>query len=216
MEESKDFNCDTPESQEENKISETEETIPQISDKGIKIPIKFNKEERELSLEEATTLAQKGLKYDMITPEFERLRALALKNGKSVGEFLSMVESGLKKERRDEILSKCGGDEELTDNFISMEEKLAENDGQFEELKEFFPEISGYDELPEEVTARSREKGSRIVDEYLRYLHSLKMQKKASEEKEKAVKKHTLGSLKTEDTGAVDPVRNMFLKGLWG
>ncbi len=216
MEKSENYNRDIPESQEENMTSEGEETKPQISDGGIKIPIKFNKEERELSLEEATTLAQKGLKYDMITPEFDRLRILAQHNGKSVGEFLSMVEGNLRKEHRDEILSKCGGNEEFTDNFINMEEKLLGDDGQIKELKEFFPEISGYDELPKEVIARSREKGSRILDEYLRYLHTLKMQKKASEEKEKDVKKHTLGSLKTEDTGAVDPVRNMFLKGLWG
>ena len=216
MEKSENYNCDIPESQEENNNSKNEETTPQISNEGIKIPIKFNKEERELSVEEAASLAQKGLKYDMITPDFDRLRSLAQQNGKSVGEFLSMVEGNLKKERRDEILSKCGGNEELTDNFISMEEKLSSDDGQLKELMEFFPEISGYDELPEEVTTRSREKGSRILDEYLRHLHSLKMQKRLSEEKEKDVKKHTLGSLKTEDTGAVDPVRNMFLKGLWG
>ena len=216
MEKSENYNCDIPESQEENNNSKNEETTPQISNEGIKIPIKFNKEERELSVEEAASLAQKGLKYDMITPDFDRLRSLAQQNGKSVGEFLSMVEGNLKKERRDEILSKCGGNEELTDNFISMEEKLSSDDGQLKELMEFFPEISGYDELPEEVVIRSREKGSRILDEYLRHLHSLKMQKRASEEKEKDVKKHTLGSLKTEDTGAVDPVRNMFLKGLWG
>ena len=216
MEKSENYNCDIPESQEENNNSKNEETTPQISNEGIKIPIKFNKEERELSVEEAASLAQKGLKYDMITPDFDRLRSLAQQNGKSVGEFLSMVEGNLKKERRDEILSKCGGNEELTDNFISMEEKLSSDDGQLKELMEFFPEISGYDELPEEVVIRSREKGSRILDEYLRHLHSLKMQKRLSEEKEKDIKKHTLGSLKTEDTGAVDPVRNMFLKGLWG
>lgn len=216
MEKSENYNCDIPESQEENNNSKSEETTPQISNEGIKIPIKFNKEERELSVEEAASLAQKGLKYDMITPDFDRLRSLAQQNGKSVGEFLSMVEGNLKKERRDEILSKCGGNEELTDNFISMEEKLSSDDGQLKELMEFFPEISGYDELPEEVVIRSREKGSRILDEYLRHLHSLKMQKRLSEEKEKDIKKHTLGSLKTEDTGAVDPVRNMFLKGLWG
>lgn len=216
MEKSENYNCDIPESQEENNNSKNEETTPQISNEGIKIPIKFNKEERELSVEEAASLAQKGLKYDMITPDFDRLRSLAQQNGKSVGEFLSMVEGNLKKERRDEILSKCGGNEELTDNFISMEEKLSSDDGQLKELMEFFPEISGYDELPEEVVIRSREKGNRILDEYLRHLHSLKMQKRSSEEKEKDVKKHTLGSLKTEDTGAVDPVRNMFLKGLWG
>lgn len=216
MEKSESYNCEQPVSQEENTISKTGETMPLSSDEGIKIPIKFNKEERELSLEEAASLAQKGLKYDMITKDFDRLRVLAQQNGKSVGEFLSMVEGNLKKERRDEILSKCGGNEELTDNFMRMEEKLAHDDGQLGELKEFFPEISAYEQLPDEVVLRSREKGSRILDEYLRHLHSLKMQKRDEEEKKKEVNKHTLGSLKTEDTGTVDPVRNMFLKGIWG
>ena len=61
MEKSENYNCDIPESQEENNNSKNEETTTQISNEGIKIPIKFNKEERELSVEEAASLAQKGL-----------------------------------------------------------------------------------------------------------------------------------------------------------
>lgn len=215
MENAENNTLDIPESKAQNDALK-EATIPTTLNQDIKIPIKFNKEERELSLEEASTLAQKGLKYDMVSPEYDKLRLLALKNKKSVGEFLSFMEDKLKEMRKAEILSKCSGNEEIADEFLNMEEKLNCDNGEMDELKEFFPEIENAEELPEEVTERAREKGSRLLDEYLRYLYSKQKLDKENEEKRKKVNKQTLGSLKTQDDKSVDPVRSMFLKGIWG
>ncbi len=216
MENAENNKLDTPQSREEDNALEQEETIPEASNEDIKIPIKFNKENRELSVKEAQALAQKGLKYDMITSDFARLRAMADKNKKSVGEFLSFVDESLKAQRRNEILSKCGGNEEMADKFMDMEEQLSGDNGQLEELKEYFPEIEDKSQLPQEVIATATEKGSRLLDEYLRHLYILQRQENKNKEIKKEINNHTLGSLKTEESRSSDPVRNMFLKGIWG
>ena len=124
MENAEENKLDIPQSSEEDNALEQRETIPEVLNEDIKIPVKFNKEERELSFKEAQSLAQKGLKYDMITSDFTRLKSMADKSKKSVGEFLSFIENGLKEQRRNDILSQCGGNKELADEFINMEERL--------------------------------------------------------------------------------------------
>ncbi len=216
MENAENNNPEISQSGEENNALKQEETIPEASNEDIKIPIKFNKENKELSIKEAKELAQKGLKYDMITSDFARLRAMAEKNKKSVSEFLSFVDESLKAQRRNEILSKCGGNEEMADKFISMEEQISGGNEQLGELKEYFPEIENISQLPEEVKTAAAEKGSRLLDEYLRHLYLLQKKEKEKQEIKKEINNHTLGSLKTEDDKSLDPVRNMFLKGIWG
>lgn len=54
----------------------------------ITIPIQFNHESRELSLEEAQSLAQKGLKFEELSPTLEKIRFLAAANGKSMQEMV--------------------------------------------------------------------------------------------------------------------------------
>lgn len=50
----------------------------------ITIPIQFNHESRELSLEEAQSLAQKGLKFEELSPTLEKIRFLAAANSRSI------------------------------------------------------------------------------------------------------------------------------------
>ena len=84
------------------KFGLTENTLPEVTtenktitgenqsetDKGITIPVKFNKQIKNLTPEEATVLAQKGLKFDSIAEDYARLKELASQSGKSVPEFL--------------------------------------------------------------------------------------------------------------------------------
>ena len=57
----------------------------------ITIPIQFNHESRELSLEEAQSLAQKGLKFEELSPTLEKIRFLAAANGKSMQEMVDAL-----------------------------------------------------------------------------------------------------------------------------
>ena len=215
MENAEENKLDIPQSSEEDNALEQRETTPEVLNEDIKIPVKFNKEERELSFKEAQSLAQKGLKYDMITSDFTRLKSMADKSKKSVGEFLSFIENGLKEQRRNDILSQCGGNKELADEFINMEERLSGDNEQLKELSEYFPEIDSADKLPIEVVNKAKEKGSRLLDEYLRHLYTLQKKERERKEMTKEITNHTLGSRKTEDNKSSDPVRNMFLKGIW-
>lgn len=67
-----------PETENTNLPKEIEATIP-VSDpqSDTYLEIKFNKELIKLDRESAVTLAQKGMKYDQISEEYERLRGLS-------------------------------------------------------------------------------------------------------------------------------------------
>ncbi|MBR5272405.1 MAG: hypothetical protein IKU25_03300 [Clostridia bacterium] len=64
----------------------------------VKIPIKFNGEEMEISLNDAKTLAQKGLNYDHVLSQREAahrvLDAIAESEGKTRGELIAEREGG--------------------------------------------------------------------------------------------------------------------------
>lgn len=209
---SEEKNKNTAETEAEEKGKNTLETTPKNENL---IPIKFNKEVKKISLEEAATLAQKGMKYDIICKDYEALKALAAEDGKSVAEYLEGLKNARRESRRNELLQKCGGDTDLAEHFLNLEQavkKEAEND--FNEIKEYFPAIKEIEQLPEEVVESSRLKGSSLLDEYLRYLLREKQkQKKAEEEIAKADKK-SMGSLQNKN-GGISPEAVEFLKGLW-
>ncbi|MBR4973313.1 MAG: hypothetical protein IKY45_02480, partial [Clostridia bacterium] len=75
----------------EQKAEDTEivATIPQ--DNEITVPVKFNKQVKNLTLGEASLLAQKGMKFDLIRDDFETLKKLAAKSNKSVPEYLQAL-----------------------------------------------------------------------------------------------------------------------------
>ena len=76
---------DTPvESTEEPESEEPTE----VEENPFELKIKFNREERSLSEEEARTLAQKGMNYDRFYEPIERLARL---NGLSVGDYLNRL-----------------------------------------------------------------------------------------------------------------------------
>ena len=69
------------------------DTTPHNAEKEIIIPIKFNKEVKELTLSQAAELAQKGMKFDLISEDYERLKKISRISGKSVPEFLNQLET---------------------------------------------------------------------------------------------------------------------------
>ena len=200
------------ETQAEEKQTKTPQTI---EEKELLIPIKFNKEVKNINLEEARTLAQKGMKYDIIYKDYETLRELASDENKSVAEFLETLKNAKLESRRNELLEKCGGDVDLTEHFLMLEKAVKkETENDFNELKEYFPAIKEIGQLPDEVVESSRLKGSSLLDEYLRYrLREKRKQIRAEAEIQKADKK-SMGSLQNKN-GGISPEAMEFLKGLW-
>ena len=177
------------------------------------VEVKFNKEIKKLTLSEAATLAQKGMKLDSLMPIMDKLKRLSKTAGMSVDGYISYLEGGNNQLRKSQLLKECGGNEELTEHILALEEGVRLQE-EFEEIKAEFPQISSLDELPEEVKSAAKLKGTGLLFEHLLFQHRLR---KAAEEelgrKEKRAAQ-SLGSVSANTrNNAVDAE---FLKGVWG
>lgn len=191
-----------------------EDTTP-LEKAEVTIPIKFNKEVREITILEATNLAQKGMKYDLISKDYEEIRNLSRKNGKSVAEFIEQLKSEGHTKRVEELKEKCGGDESLAHHIAELENIKGDTScDSFAELREFFPELKSPEDLPSKVCEAANLKGTLLLDEYLRYL----LEEKRNDEKallsKKQGEKASIGS-QLNRKGKVTPEANEFLRGLW-
>ena len=197
-------------------ISETDvsltDTTPQ-SDEPIKIPIKFNKETKNLTLEEATTLAQKGLKFESIEKEYNLLKQLASRENKSIPNYIAELERRYNEEKKQSLTEKCGGNQEIAEHILALEKEKKASDG-FEELSTAFPEIKSKENLPQEVLNNAELKGTLLLDEYLRYLLSQKRNAQTIAQKQREGEKTSTGSLINNKDSQTSETEE-FLKGLW-
>ena len=197
-------------------ISETDvsltDTTPK-SDEQVKIPIKFNKETRNLSLEEATTLAQKGLKFESIEKEYNLLKQLASRENKSIPNYIAELERRYNEEKKQSLTEKCGGNQEIAEHILALEKEKKASDG-FEELSTAFPEIKSKENLPQEVLNNAELKGTLLLDEYLRYLLSQKRNAQTVARKQREGEKSSTGSLVNRRDSQTSETEE-FLKGLW-
>lgn len=188
------------------------DTTPK-NDEPIKIPIKFNKETRDLSLEEATTLAQKGLKFESIEKEYNLLKQLALRENKSIPLYIAELDRRYNEEKKQSLTEKCGGNEEIAEHILSLENEKKAGDG-FDELTSAFPEIKSKENLPREVLDNAELKGTLLLDEYLRYLLSQKRNAQTVARKQREGEKSSTGSLINHRDSQTSETEE-FLKGLW-
>lgn len=188
------------------------DTTPK-NDEPIKIPIKFNKETRDLTLEEATTLAQKGLKFESIEKEYNLLKQLALRENKSIPLYIAELDRRYNEEKKQSLTEKCGGNEEIAEHILSLENEKKAGDG-FDELTSAFPEIKSKENLPQEVLDNAELKGTLLLDEYLRYLLSQKRNAQTVARKQREGEKSSTGSLINRRDSQTSETEE-FLKGLW-
>ena len=205
---------------EEKKITltqveeENQEKTDDTKQKEILIPVKFNKETKNLSLEEASSLAQKGMKYDSIKEEYDTLKELASAEGKSVAEYLKDIKEKKTETRLNELIDKCGGDKETAEHFLSLEMKENKSDDGFGEIKKYFPEISSKEDLPEEVLQNQELHGSMLLDEYLRYLLKARLNTESNKKQNENAQNKSVGS-QLNKNGEENRELNEFLKGIW-
>lgn len=179
------------------------------------ITVKYNKEIKELSPEKARELAQKGLKYEQIENDYIRLKNIAKEEGLCVSELLCGMEKEKVSRRKSELLEQCGGNNELADYVLSLESGKQNTDNGFEELKTMFPEIKQIGELPEEVIESSNLNGKNLLDSYLRYLYSRKLDETKLQKQKKAEEKTLIGSLASGKTDPASATDREFIKALW-
>ena len=205
-------NLGQPEPGGENLPLEKEETIPTLEpENSTFVEVKFNKEIKKLSLSEAATMAQKGLKFDLIESDFKRLKSLSEAEGLSVKEFLNNLCAKREDEKLIELTKKCGGDAEMAKKVLSAEAVKPINSQ--DELLTEFPNLKAED-IPEEVKTAAELKGTGLLFEYLLYNHRQRVAANEEEVRQNMAQNQSLGSLSYgTKTTAADAE---FLKGVWG
>lgn len=195
------------------KITPDEEMGATTPENDRVIPIKFNKEIRHLTLEEASTLSQKGLKFETIEKQWLRLLAMAKEDNSSAQEFLDALEKGRTEKRLEELTKECGGNSEMAQKIIELEKGNSDLLKGAEEFREYFPHLT-VEELPQEVIERATQLSSNILDEYLRFNARQNAELLRQEQKRKENSKSSVGSQKS---GGIyrTPENEQFIRGLW-
>ena len=212
----------------EEKVNLTENGQPEPLEEGLPTPeedttqiwgnkdsafieVKFNKEIKKLSLDEAATLAQKGMKYDLVADDFERLKGLAKGEGITVSEYIRRLDGESSRKRLDELTDKCSGDKELAQKILKAEK--SEFPDEMEILQKEFPEMS-YDSLPNQVKTAAEIKGTGLLFEYLLYEHRQRVAAAEELSRQEMTADASLGSLSSGISRNTADAE--FLKGVWG
>jgi len=175
------------------------------------ISVKFNKETKNLSAAEAATLAQKGMKFEIIEADFLKLKALAGKRKMSVPEYISELEKNQNEQRRREILDEYKETGALADRIAELEGGEKDEDG-LDELREYFPTVKSLSDLPRAVVESARLKGENLLNSYLKYRLVSRRQSDAERLFERGAREASVGSVKS----AGDTADDDFIRALWG
>ncbi len=205
-------NAAQPVAAEKEETSALEDSTPE-AEKEVFVPVKFNKEIKNLGLEDAARLAQKGLKFEAIADDYEALKNIAAKAGHSVSEYIAALKKQNEESRLQELTDKCGGNGEMASYVMQLESGGEESDS-FKELNAEFPEIKSIADLPAAVVENAELRGTKLLDEYLRYRLTEEREAKTAALKQKNTENLSLGSL-TDRKGGINPETAEFLKGLW-
>lgn len=197
------------------------------------LEISYNHEKRGLTREEAATWAQKGIHYEKLRNDLERLATL---KGVSVNEFVKGLEAAEDEAYRNSLMDKFGGDEDTVEQMMELynikKQQTLDNANknkaaaaaaeeqsvnariadEFTKMKREFPELTEFSALPAEVKQAALQ-GKALPYAYLEFKHKeAKKIAAAAAAEENAAKKST-GSMSTDghDTGN-DP----FIDGIFG
>lgn len=177
---------------------------------NLTIPVKFNREIRNLTADEAATLAQKGLKFELIENDFLKLKDLACKKQMSVPDYISELEKNQAALRKDEILKEYKESDALAERIVELEK--GDPDDGLDELREYFPTIKSLSDLPRAVVESARLRGENLLNAYLKYRVVKRRQADNDRLFEHTAKTASVGSLK----GGGEAEGDDFIKALWG
>jgi hypothetical protein len=201
--------------------------------------VRYNHKDRELSREEAVTLAQKGMKYDSMTSVLDDLEYLSAIKEKPLNELLKEYISAEENAHKESIIDMYGDNEEVVDMFMKKyrqetkqkfesakttkqkaeeeaEKKAVETleeriADEFVILKNEFPEVTDVSTVPKSVL-KEAENGTHLLDAYLRYKHQEKKRIDAEKQTAASNSKSTAGRMEGGENS--DPIMTAFLKGL--
>lgn len=207
--------------------------------------VKFNKQYRTLSPDEARTFAQKGMKYDRVAPLFERISYLASRQGKTAAGLIDSLWQADEAALREELTASGVDADSLEARLASEREKhgfgapdrkgSAADDtaedaageakqqavwerlaGEFLELKEACPEIGAVSDLPDAVLADAAETGRNLLDSLLRYRLAQQKKAEAAEISRRAAADRSTGSMASSADAPILAANEAMIRGVWG
>lgn len=167
----------------------TEQTTEEKTDESVQtVKIKYNHEEKEIPIEEAVTLAQKGMNYDKKLEELENIKSdkrlsfvenMAEKYGMSVEQYMDAIAKQEEQRELNELIQKNIPEEiaqEILENRKYREEQKTKEQQRLDEEVEnemFDKFLSVYKDVkPEDIPQsvwEEVEKGVDLTDAYTKY-----------------------------------------------
>lgn len=174
--------------------TETDDAPAQPAEEAtaITIPVRFNHQERQLTVEEAGNYAEMGLAYEQLKPTIRQLRMLAAGSGRTVEEMVTNLMEANDRMLHDRFLEETGGNQKAADILLEDAKRKREEAyhagkqqqdaaaqakrqeltdrlaAEFIELQAEFPELDSVDKVPAAVL-NTAAKGTHMLDAYLRY-----------------------------------------------
>ena len=206
---------------------------------AVTIPVRYNHETRALSLDQARVLAQKGMKFDELSPTLEKMKFLAAAEGKSLPELADQLLQRRDQELYNGLLEECYGDEELAKRMFEAEkakrqarwESAREQEAaavaqdreelhrrladQYLELKKLVPDIGEFSRLPRQVIEAAVDGGVSLADAYLRFQHGENQKIAAAKAAREAAARAAAGSQAAGAGENTDPAIDAMLAGIW-
>ena len=234
------FSDDAPSQDTSDKAAETEaETdeegkTPAPEATPEKYTIKVNGKEESYTLEELTTLAQKGADYDrlkadneLIRKNTERISELARSRNTTVDEIITQAEEGYKAAQFEELYQKYLNDgieedvaEMLANKDLELEAARADIPQPTEEeisrqrdiqlFNSLYPDVKAED-IPESVF-EDISKGMTLVEAYQKHVIADEKAKAAVDAQNKKNAAKSMGSARTAQSENNDPFLSEFMK----
>ena len=95
----------------EASVQANPEADPESEPEPPVVRVKFNKQVREYSIEEATPYVEMGLKYESFKPTYEKLKFIATTSGLSIPDLVDKLLETNERTVYEQILEKAGGNE---------------------------------------------------------------------------------------------------------
>lgn len=223
--------------EETTEPTDGEETPPQEEQR---YPVAYGEDTRELTVEEMTAYAQRGMRYDEIAPVWDELSRLAAERRETPEQLVKGIAAAEERVLYDRLLREAKGDRSVADRLMRLakSERQAARDNaereksvaaenarktqterlaaEFVELQGEFPQLREFKELPKAVVTMAVNKNMHLVDAYLRYRHAENRKIEQNTKSQQAAAMSAIGSLAATvpERDAVDPLIEAMMAGV--
>lgn len=176
-------------------------------------------EEKEDTVEPITVTVEENsytndLPFETAKEEYKAILEFCRSEGKSVPQLIKELYETRQQKRFEELTIQCGGNTQIAQHILELEDNSPKQLNDFDEIKKYFPHIKNSNELPETVLKSAEQKGTLLLDEFLRYLLKEEINSKNAIREQRATEKASTGSLGDRKSN-INPEAEEFIRGLW-